>query len=182
MPCTDQEDSMSAKIVSNTARYLAGGTVLLGAGLCLAACSSTTHSNGSPAVTSTPATVTVTQTVSASTPASTTASSAPASSASSTAVSSSSAGYTVDFSAAKSQWVQGSTASSAQEGEFWLHAASDLDTAVSVGAPSSYSHAAGQLRQLASLPDAMLTPTQQTEFHNDVTALNSFFGTSGLYS
>lgn len=40
----------------------------------------------------------------------------------------------------------------------------------------------GDLHHMSQLPDAMLTPDQQTEFTNDASALDGFFGTPGLYS
>jgi len=87
------------------------------------------------------------------------------------------------FTAAKQQWVEGSTAISADQDGYFSQAASDLTGAINSGATnvSGYQMAVQELQQLASLPDADLTPTQNTEFQNDTSALNTFFGTQGLY-
>jgi hypothetical protein len=46
---------------------------------------------------------------------------------------------------------------------------------------SGYAAAVRDLNDLASLPETDATPAQQTAGLNDVTALNSFFSTNGLY-
>jgi hypothetical protein len=79
---------------------------------------------------------------------------------------------------ARNQWLEGATASSAMEGNYWLAAAADLKAA---GTPA-YATAITELRQLTALPDAEQTPAQNAEFHHDINALNTFFGTPGQYS
>jgi hypothetical protein len=87
------------------------------------------------------------------------------------------------FTAAKQEWVGGSNAISADQDSYFSKAASDLTSAINSGAPnvSGYQMAVQELQQLASLPDADLTSTQDSEFQNDTSALNTFFGTQGLY-
>jgi hypothetical protein len=87
------------------------------------------------------------------------------------------------FAAAKNQWVQGASASSADQGANWDQAATDLSNAApSAGSQSaSYMMAVQELQQLASLPETSETPTQMTEAQQDTSALNSFFGTPNLY-
>lgn len=87
------------------------------------------------------------------------------------------------FAAAKSEWQQGATASSADQGTYLTQAATDLNGAIGSGAAntSGYATAVQELQQLASLPDADQTAAQSSEFQSDTTALNTFFGTSGLY-
>ncbi len=86
----------------------------------------------------------------------------------------------VGFTDAKQEWEQGAAAISADQGSYWLQAASDL-TGVSDPPGPGYATAVGELRQLASLPDAMMTPAQSAEYQADIGALNGFFSTSGLY-
>ncbi len=88
------------------------------------------------------------------------------------------------YSKALAQWKKGATAISAQQGEYWLAAASLLQSAEGTdgGNTSGYQVAANELKDLAALPDAQQTPAQNAEYHNDINALNSFFGTPGLYS
>ena len=73
--------------------------------------------------------------------------------------------------------------SSADQGTYLTQAATDLNGAISSGATntSGYATAVAELQQLASLPDADQTAAQSSEFQSDTTALNTFFGTSGLY-
>jgi hypothetical protein len=87
------------------------------------------------------------------------------------------------FTSAKAQWELGATASAAAQGGNWLAAADDLNGAISsAGADTSgYQTAVRELRQLAALPDTSETPPQKAEAQFDTTALNAFFGTSGLY-
>jgi len=90
---------------------------------------------------------------------------------------------TSGFAAAKQKWEAGSFAISADEGFYWIQSATDLTNATDSGmsSTSGYQAAAEDLQQLASLPDAMLTPTQGAEAEQDVTSLNAFFDTPGLY-
>lgn len=85
---------------------------------------------------------------------------------------------------ARSQWQQGASAISAEQGKFWLAAAADLTAGklTDSGDTSGYVAAIKALTQLAALPDAQQTPAQNAEFHADITALNTFFNTPGLYS
>jgi ABC-type Fe3+-hydroxamate transport system substrate-binding protein len=86
------------------------------------------------------------------------------------------------FGAAKQQWEEGAMADSADQTRFFNLAAGDLNSAITTGANhSDYAHAVQELQQLASLPETSETPTQQSEAQHDVQALNTFFGTSGLY-
>jgi hypothetical protein len=87
------------------------------------------------------------------------------------------------FTAAKQEWTEGSTAISAEQNTYFSQAASDLTGAINSGAPSTsgYQSAVQELQQLASLPETDLTPTQDSEFKNDTSALNTFFDTQGLY-
>jgi len=89
-----------------------------------------------------------------------------------------------DFAAAKEQWQEGATVDAADQGLNWSRAATDLTNAVAASATGTvgYATAAAELKQLASLPDAMQTPAQMAESISDVAALNTFFGTPGLYS
>ena len=45
-----------------------------------------------------------------------------------------------------------------------------------------YQTALGYLENMSKLPDAMLTPGEDSEFGTDAAALDSFFDTPGLYS
>jgi len=87
------------------------------------------------------------------------------------------------FAAAKLEWQRGATAISADQGTYLNQAATDLSNAIAAGEgnTSGYSSAVQELQQLASLPDADQTPAQNSEFQSDTMALNTFFGTSGLY-
>jgi len=87
------------------------------------------------------------------------------------------------FAAAKLEWQQGAAAISADQGTYLNQAATDLSNAIAAGEgnTSGYSSAVQELQQLASLPDADQTPAQNSEFQSDTMALNTFFGTSGLY-
>jgi hypothetical protein len=88
------------------------------------------------------------------------------------------------YALARTQWQQGATAISADQGKYWLTAAADL-TAGEVtdgGNTSGYLAAITALGELAALPDAQQTPAQNAAFHADIAALNTFFNTPGLYS
>jgi hypothetical protein len=87
------------------------------------------------------------------------------------------------FAAAKHQWELGAKSSSAGQGGYWHNAAEDLTAGVAAKVPAAaaYKHAAAKLLQLASLPNTMATPAQQKEGLADTEAINSFFGTNGLY-
>jgi len=88
----------------------------------------------------------------------------------------------VDFASAKQQWVAGASASSAAQNGYWSQAATDLHAAIAAGAPSgSYTTAINELQQLESIPEMGATNAQVAEAQNDTAALNTFFGTPGLY-
>ena len=76
------------------------------------------------------------------------------------------------------------TAISAQQGSYWGKAANDLHAGQSTdtGDTSRYPGAITRLKDLISLPDAQQTPAQNAAYHADITALNAFFNTPGLYS
>jgi hypothetical protein len=81
------------------------------------------------------------------------------------------------------EWQGGASAISADQGSYLTQAATDLSNAIAAGEAntSGYSSAVQELQQLASLPETSDTPTQISEAQSDTTALNTFFGTSGLY-
>ena len=85
---------------------------------------------------------------------------------------------------AQAQWKQGAGAVSAQQGAYWLKAASDLQAGEDTDDrdTSGYPQAINELTDLASLPDAQQTPAQNAQYHKDIDDLNAFFGTPGLYS
>jgi hypothetical protein len=78
---------------------------------------------------------------------------------------------------AKAAWQQGASANSAHQGAYWTEAENDLKTN-----DGTYATAVSQLAQLISLPDANQTAAQNYAYHHDISALNAFFGTPGLYS
>jgi hypothetical protein len=83
------------------------------------------------------------------------------------------------FSDALAQWQQGASVDSADQDQYLGQAATDL--MLGSGNNPSYVTAANQLKQLASLPEMGDTAAQQAEAQSDISALNTFFGTSGLY-
>jgi Zn-dependent M28 family amino/carboxypeptidase len=87
------------------------------------------------------------------------------------------------FAGAKRAWVAGSYASSFEQSTYLYRAANRLVHGVVPGAPGDarYKVSIRQLRQLASLPETSDTPTQVSEAHADLRALNVFFGTKDLY-
>lgn len=82
-----------------------------------------------------------------------------------------------NFANAQSAWKKGASASSAAEGSYWSKAATALKAD-----GSEYGTAIAQLHQLIALPDADQTAAQNKTYHHDIAALNSLFGTPGLYS
>jgi len=88
------------------------------------------------------------------------------------------------YAKARTQWTQGASAISAQEGLYWSKAASDLQAGENTdsGDTSGYPKAIDELKNLAALPDAQQTPAQNAQYHTDIDDLNAFFGTPGLYS
>jgi hypothetical protein len=93
-------------------------------------------------------------------------------------------GTTHLYDEAQAQWKQGAGAVSAQQGAYWLKAASDLQAGEDTDGrdTSGYPQAINELTDLASLPDAQQTPAQNAQYHQDIDDLNAFFGTPGLYS
>jgi hypothetical protein len=90
---------------------------------------------------------------------------------------------TTGLDAARAQWKAGANASSAAEGANWAKAAGDLTAgkATDPGDTSFYPEAIKDLKELISLPDAQQTAAQNAAFKSDVLALDTFFGTPGLY-
>ena len=88
------------------------------------------------------------------------------------------------FTAALAEWKKGATASSAEQGAFWTRAAADLTSGLKTdkARTDEYSFAIAALKALVKLPSGQQSSGQNMEFHIDVEALNSFFGTPGLYS
>lgn len=78
------------------------------------------------------------------------------------------------YATAQLAWIEGSHAISAQHGAYWQQAAAALG--------SSYPAAVAELDQLIALPDANQNPAQHAAYLHDVAALDSFFGTPGLYA
>jgi Protein of unknown function (DUF4232) len=81
-------------------------------------------------------------------------------------------------------WKKGAAAISAAQGSYEIQANNLLVNALGAGVAgtSGFLKASQELTQLSALPDAMMNPTQEAEFNADATALNAFFGTSGLYN
>ena len=87
------------------------------------------------------------------------------------------------FAKAWQEWWAGASSISAGQGGYWSRAAQDLEAALAAKASctSGYSNAAHELVQLAKLPDAMLSASQQDELVACTQSLDAFFGTNGLY-
>ena len=85
---------------------------------------------------------------------------------------------------ARTQWQQGATAISADQGKYWLGAAADLAAGklTDTGDTSGYAAAIAALTELTTLPDAQQTPAQNAAYHADIKTLNTFFNTPNLYS
>jgi Protein of unknown function (DUF4232) len=81
-------------------------------------------------------------------------------------------------------WKTGATAMSAAQGSYEIQANNMLVNALGAGVAGTggFLKASQELTQLSALPDAMMSSTQEAEFNADATALNTFFGTSGLYN
>jgi len=80
------------------------------------------------------------------------------------------------FASAQVYWIRGSKAISAAHAYYWLHAREYLAES------RSYPTQMIWLSQLIHLPDANQTPAQNAQYHADITALNRFFDTPGLYA
>jgi hypothetical protein len=80
------------------------------------------------------------------------------------------------FAAAQTQWIAGAGATSADQGIYWTRVETDLKTA-----GAAFSSQIALLKQLIALPDANQSAAQNATYHHDIAALNSFFGTAGLY-
>lgn len=89
-----------------------------------------------------------------------------------------------EYAVALELWKQGAAAVSASQGAYELEAGDLLMNAEEAGVPgtSGFLTASAELGQLASLPDANMNSTQQSEFDSDVSTLDSFFATPGLYN
>jgi hypothetical protein len=86
------------------------------------------------------------------------------------------------FSEAQQDWEAAAPQCSACQGQYWIQAATALISGSQTASDlPGYLQAASELTNLASLPDAMDTPAQQEEIQNDITDLDAFFGTPGLY-
>jgi len=88
-----------------------------------------------------------------------------------------------EIAAAKMQWLAGANAISADQGLYLQRAAKLLlKAALSDGSGNAAdTKAAKALDQIASLPDAMLTPAQGAELQADIEYGNEFFGTNGAW-
>ncbi len=84
---------------------------------------------------------------------------------------------------AKQQWVKGASEPSYEQITYLRQAASDLTGVLSAGGgdPTTYPEAIDDLYTLSTLPETDATPQQQQMAKTDIAALNTFFGTTGLY-
>jgi hypothetical protein len=90
---------------------------------------------------------------------------------------------TTAYDAARAEWKAGSTAISADQGNFWSNAVADLTSGETTDTnPTGYANAVAMLKELIALPDGQQTPAQNAAYHNDINGLNAFFKTPGLYS
>ena len=80
------------------------------------------------------------------------------------------------FANAQVEWIAGSKALDYQMGNYWTQAENDLKAA-----GGAFTTQIAQLKQLISLPDAQRSPAQNATWTHDISALNAFFGTPGLY-
>ena len=80
------------------------------------------------------------------------------------------------FADAQREWIRGVSFSSASQGVYWNAAKTDLKLA-----GTEFSTEVSELTTLIALPDANQTPAQNAKWHQEINALNSFFGTPGLY-
>jgi hypothetical protein len=87
---------------------------------------------------------------------------------------------TAAFAAARAVWKGTVCRNAAEQGGFWLRAASDLRRAKPE--PRAYKAATARLRNLASLPETDATPRQMEEGPADTSYLDGFFHTPGLYT
>jgi hypothetical protein len=92
------------------------------------------------------------------------------------------------YAKAADDWRHGAKAIAADAPAYWFRAAADLQAGLSTDARprtdegrATYEGAIGQLNDLTTLPVADETPAQQAQTKSDTEALNSFFGTPGLY-
>lgn len=88
------------------------------------------------------------------------------------------------YEAARSQWYASLNVSgSYQQSVPLLAAITDLTNGLHTDVNTEgYQTALGYLENMSKLPDAMLTPGEDSEFGTDAAALDSFFDTPGLYS
>ncbi|HSZ43028.1 MAG TPA: hypothetical protein VK817_23955 [Trebonia sp.] len=105
-------------------------------------------------------------------------SSSPGSAASGQTASVSSAPGRDGFNAALAQWKLAANAPLASINTYLRQAAKDLRGADDPG----YSTAIGQLTYLSNVPDSNVPPAQQAKAESDAKALDTFFGTPGLFT
>jgi hypothetical protein len=81
------------------------------------------------------------------------------------------------------EWERGATVPSYQQSAYLRKAAADIEQLLHGGIPnpSDFQTAERELLQLASLPETSDSTAQRAEATHDVRALNTFFGTTGLY-
>ncbi len=85
--------------------------------------------------------------------------------------------------AAEAAWKEGSVASSAELNRYLQEAVVDLSAARALGVDNTgaYATAIGMLRQLEAVPETDATAAQRATVRSDTLALDTFFGTPGLY-
>jgi hypothetical protein len=86
------------------------------------------------------------------------------------------------FTAARAEWLLAPyVAGSADQGIPVQHAIDDLRLAAFTGeSPIGYASAIRHLRNLLTLPDAMVTPAERAQYQRDDKALDAFFHTPNL--
>jgi Protein of unknown function (DUF4232) len=97
---------------------------------------------------------------------------------------SSSASAAAEYAEAVQLWKAGANAADYIQGAYWDEAQALLGYTATSGASGStgFATASQELNKLALLPDAMRSSTQQAQYSNYVSSLNSFFNTPALYS
>jgi hypothetical protein len=81
------------------------------------------------------------------------------------------------------EWERGATVPSYQQSAYLRKAAADIERLLHDGIPnpSNFQTAERELLQLALIPETSASSAQRAEATHDVRALNTFFGTTGLY-
>jgi hypothetical protein len=87
------------------------------------------------------------------------------------------------FTAARAAWKKGAQDVAAVQPGDWLQAVTDLQSGLvhDTGNTSAYAGAIAELQYIASLPDTDVPASEAARERADVTALNTFFDTPGLY-